>query len=64
MGDVGEAGEAGAGGEAAGERAARAVCFWGALEHAAHTTSLPVYVTFSPDGNARLQAEPSLEEPS
>lgn len=35
--------------------AARAVCRTGAATHVEHTTSAPVYVTFSPDGNARLE---------
>lgn len=43
------------GGSTRGCGAARAVCRCGAATHAEHTTSAPVYVTFSPDGNARLQ---------
>lgn len=40
---------------AGGEVAARAVCRCGpAAMQCEHTTSAPVYVTFSPDGNARL----------
>lgn len=62
VGVVGESGEWGVGGVMGdagdgGDGRARvvcAVCRCGTAVQAAHTTSLPVYVTFSPEGNARL----------
>lgn len=54
--EAGEAGEVGVAGEAWGG-AVRAVWRCGAATQLLHTTSAPVYVTFSPEGNARLQVK-------
>lgn len=53
--EAGEAGEGAGEGDAGAADDARAVCRCGAETHDEQTTSAPVYVTFSPEGNARLK---------